>query len=334
MAAAERRCTNAAELPSTHLRSAAREFSAVCSRSAHRGLHRVAAWQQGENVFLDRRQRSSHQPRTEGHPDSSDFALGRDARCTAAEGRTGISPKQACWRRPFGWSCAASYPERRPGTPTGAERTDCRVSPNVGQHYRLEYPIGHVLYDTNGYVSDVRVSPDGKLVAFADHPQLGDDSGIVSVVDSSAHKRSLSTTQASILGLAWTPDGKEVWFSGSQPGFPASLNAVDLSGRRARADAHSRQPCYPGHCARRTRAGHACHSESVDVCCGTRTKPGTRPNHRQLEFAKGHFARWAGSAAGRTRCRQPSLIRPHIRASDGSPPVRIRVGDGWHSCPI
>ena len=33
----------------------------------------------------------------------------------------------------------------------------------------LEYPIGTVLYETAGYVSDPRVSPDGTRVAFMDH---------------------------------------------------------------------------------------------------------------------------------------------------------------------
>ncbi len=47
----------------------------------------------------------------------------------------------------------------------------------VNGRYRLEYPVGHVLYETDGYVSDVRVSPKGELVAFADHPLFGDDGG-------------------------------------------------------------------------------------------------------------------------------------------------------------
>jgi Tol biopolymer transport system component len=40
----------------------------------------------------------------------------------------------------------------------------------------LEYPIGSVLYETAGYVSDLRVSPDGRLVAFMDHQSRFDRS--------------------------------------------------------------------------------------------------------------------------------------------------------------
>ena len=98
----------------------------------------------------------------------------------------------------------------------------------VGERFRLEYPVGHVLYETGGYISNVRVSPKGDLVAFADHPVLGDNSGTVAVVDSSGRKRSLSALQG-IIGIAWAPSGKEVWFSGSI-GITAQLKSVDLSG--------------------------------------------------------------------------------------------------------
>jgi serine/threonine protein kinase len=104
------------------------------------------------------------------------------------------------------------------------------VARYVEGHYRLEYPAGHVLYETTGYVSHVRVSPKGDLVAFADHPTFGDDGGTIAVVDSSGHKRTLSPREASIIGLAWVPDGKEVWFSASDAGIYVQLKSVDLSG--------------------------------------------------------------------------------------------------------
>ena len=47
----------------------------------------------------------------------------------------------------------------------------------------LEYPIDHVLYQsTRGYLSDLRVSPDGARVAFFDHQFTNDDRGVVKVV--------------------------------------------------------------------------------------------------------------------------------------------------------
>lgn len=104
------------------------------------------------------------------------------------------------------------------------------VSRFVSGRYRLEYPAGHVLYESSGYVSHVRVSSKGDLVAFADHPVLGDNGGTIAIVDSSGRKRVLSTPQVAIPGLAWAPSGKEVWFSGSAVGVAVSLKSVDLSG--------------------------------------------------------------------------------------------------------
>jgi dipeptidyl aminopeptidase/acylaminoacyl peptidase len=48
---------------------------------------------------------------------------------------------------------------------------------------RLEFPLGHVLYETSGWISHVRVSPNGREIAFLDHLIQGDDEGAVSVVD-------------------------------------------------------------------------------------------------------------------------------------------------------
>ena len=36
-------------------------------------------------------------------------------------------------------------------------------------HWRLEYPVGKVLFDSINWISHPKISPDGKWVAFADH---------------------------------------------------------------------------------------------------------------------------------------------------------------------
>lgn len=105
------------------------------------------------------------------------------------------------------------------------------VAHYVDGHYRIEYPIGHILYEVPiGYVSDVRVSPKGDWVAFAEHPTFGDNSGYVVVVDSSGHKRTLSPRHSIVQAINWTPSGKEVWFSGATRAADIQLKASDLSG--------------------------------------------------------------------------------------------------------
>jgi Periplasmic component of the Tol biopolymer transport system len=96
---------------------------------------------------------------------------------------------------------------------------------------RLEYPIGHVLYQSGGWVSNIRFSPQGDKIAFMDHPALWDNRGTVSVVDLSGNVRVLSTGWDSERGIAWRPDGKEVWFTAIGKGTNLNLMAVNLSGK-------------------------------------------------------------------------------------------------------
>jgi eukaryotic-like serine/threonine-protein kinase len=100
--------------------------------------------------------------------------------------------------------------------------------------YRLEYPIDRVLYEPKGWITDARVSPRADRIAFLDHDQLGDTAGSVAVVDLDGRKTTLSDGWKSLHGLAWSPDGGEVWFSGSRTGKNGSstLHAVSLAGRQ------------------------------------------------------------------------------------------------------
>lgn len=105
------------------------------------------------------------------------------------------------------------------------------VARNVDGHIRLEYPIGNVLYRTSGWISSIRVSPQHDRIAFLDHPALYDNRGSVAVVDLSGHLRTLTQTWDSEHGVAWRPDGKEIWFSAVDKGNNLNLMAVDLSGK-------------------------------------------------------------------------------------------------------
>jgi eukaryotic-like serine/threonine-protein kinase len=102
---------------------------------------------------------------------------------------------------------------------------------DFGGMNRLEYPIGKPLYETGGWIGHPRVSPKGDLIAFADHPLQGDDSGGLSVVDLNGKKKVLSEQWFTIQGLAWSPDAKEIWFTASKSGTDRTLYATTLDGK-------------------------------------------------------------------------------------------------------
>jgi serine/threonine protein kinase/Tol biopolymer transport system component len=110
--------------------------------------------------------------------------------------------------------------------------TNLAVVRDMGGRNRLELPIGKPLYQTGGWIGHPRVSPKGDLIAFADHPLQGDDSGSLAVVDLAGNKRNLSSQWFTIQGLAWSPDGKEIWFTASKSGTDRTLYATSLDGKQ------------------------------------------------------------------------------------------------------
>ncbi|SRR5579871_957171 len=101
----------------------------------------------------------------------------------------------------------------------------------VGGHSQLEYPVGTPLYQSSGWISNIRFSPRHDMIAFMDHPVLWDSRGTVRVVDLQGQVHGLTQEWGAESGLAWRPDGKEIWFAGIDKGHNLNLMAVDLSGK-------------------------------------------------------------------------------------------------------
>ena len=103
------------------------------------------------------------------------------------------------------------------------------VTLDTGVGDRLEYPVGTPLYETEGPIHYIRVSPNGELVAFE---ELEKGETVISVVDRQHKKRVLSQKMPSIEGLAWAPSGSEIWFAAQAPDSSWGVYGVSLSGQQ------------------------------------------------------------------------------------------------------
>jgi serine/threonine protein kinase/Tol biopolymer transport system component len=111
---------------------------------------------------------------------------------------------------------------------------DLAVVRAVALRSQLEFR-GASLAASAGTIASPRFSPSGELIAFIDHPRIGDDAGSVEVVDRAGARKVLVGGLASVQGLSWSADGKEVWFTA----FPSdaatrqlTLQAVSLGGEQ------------------------------------------------------------------------------------------------------
>jgi Tol biopolymer transport system component len=196
------------------------------------------------------------------------------------------------------------------------------VARHVGNRNRLDYPIGKMLYDAPGWVSDVRVSPDGRFVAFIDHPLRGDNNGNVKVVDKDGKVR--LTGPFAISGLAWSPRGDEIWSSGRD-----SISATSLSGETRPVwnipAGFLRDVAADG---RVLGAVKSSRREIVGVSAVDRVE-------RNLTWLNWSFPKGI-SSDGKTLLFEEQNIQPqgvYLRKLDGSPAVRIGDGSSWGFSP-
>jgi eukaryotic-like serine/threonine-protein kinase len=96
--------------------------------------------------------------------------------------------------------------------------TQFAVVREMGTRQRLEFPIGRKILETTGWISHPRISPDGKRLAFLDHPAYGNDLGHVAIADAAGKVTRITDEWNGTQGLAWGPGGKEIWFTATSTG--------------------------------------------------------------------------------------------------------------------
>ena len=191
----------------------------------------------------------------------------------------------------------------------------------------LEYPIGQALYDPSpGHITHIRVAPAGDAVAVLLHPVSGDTAGSVVLVDLQGRATTLSSGWNSVLGLAWSPTGDEVWFTGTRTGAAQAIHAVSRGGKeRLLLGAPATLTLHDV-----SRDGRALVSRDAWGAGVMARAPGSA-TERDLSWLDGSTA-WDLSADGTTTILEESwegggaARSIYLRTLDGAPAVRLGEG--------
>ncbi len=126
-------------------------------------------------------------------------------------------------------TCSTAY-----GTQIGHRTANWPRFATKGPRTWVEYPLGKSIYEqTETSINAIRVSPDGKLIALLQQMRFGGGDMWLSIVDRAGvvTRQSQKWASTALDSLAWTPDGKEVWFTAAEDvGLRGSIHAMTLDG--------------------------------------------------------------------------------------------------------
>jgi serine/threonine protein kinase/Tol biopolymer transport system component len=209
--------------------------------------------------------------------------------------------------------------------------TDLAIVHDLGNgRDRLEYPVGTRLHEASGYLSDPRVSPDGSRVAFSEHPWRFDDRGSVKVVDRAGTVTTLTGELWGLQGLAWTPDGSRVLFSGNPAGGSLMQPmSVPVSGKAAARTLFGVPGRFIVHDVARDGRWLAVRE---DLSLGVRASVPGQVGERDLSWLGSSGARALSSDGawllmvdiGLRSGRDYGVV---LRRTDGSQPIRLGAGN-------
>jgi len=200
----------------------------------------------------------------------------------------------------------------------------------AGAGFQIEAPLGTVIHKTNGWMSNIRVSHDGKQIAFLDHPVSGNNGGYACVIRPGERYRRLSGNMPTISNVVWGPDGK-IWFAAQGEDSPDGVYAVTLDGKVRHVYS------APGYGAVEDFADNGdalYHMLSPRMLMETSTRSGGRAEALDLSWLDWSLARDVsidGSTVlfDETGIASGGVAGVYLRSIDGEPAVRLSDGVGF-----
>jgi Tol biopolymer transport system component len=208
------------------------------------------------------------------------------------------------------------------------------ISREVKGRIQLEFPVGKALYDTSGDIVYPRVSPQGDRIAFIDRPIFSQaQQGRVMLVDTAGHAKAVTDVWRDIQGLAWRPDGKEIWFAAATRSEGRALYAATPEGKtrlvarmagspwlydisrdgRVLLDEYSVRNQIAAQLPGETR------ERDLSWLDGS-TLVDISPDGKRILFTESYYGGGENSAV-------------YVRGTDGSPPIRLGEGTAWSFSP-
>src|SRR5262245_18481771 len=92
----------------------------------------------------------------------------------------------------------------------------------------VECPVGHTIYEQPHAINAIRASSDGESFALMEQERFGGGVEWLTVIDRRGAVVAKSQRWGSVVrdSLAWTPDGREVWFTASEDSAHGAIHAM------------------------------------------------------------------------------------------------------------
>ncbi len=158
-----------------------------------------------------------------GIPDSEVLAVSKGAELAILLRRDRITRVGTLARVPLGGGMPRELAvdvQQADWSPDGTNLAVIRV---VNGKTRVEYPLGTVKYESTHEVRNMRVSPDGTKLALLERIRGAYD---VVIIGSGAPDPIARGWSNGASGLAWSPDGTQIYVSGTNTTAPPSLYAI------------------------------------------------------------------------------------------------------------